>query len=139
MSASHHGLDNLIAIVDFNNQQADGPSHKMLCSETLEAKWSAFGWLVQRVDGNDIHAVAKALQTARNKVGVQPRVIICDTRMAKGVPFLEAREKNHFLRVEPDEWDLAIEALDEGFQAWDFPSTNRGSWSPRGNGSAHPP
>ena len=54
LSASHHGLDNLIAIVDFNNQQADGPSTKMLCSEPLDAKWEAFGWHTQRVDGNDI-------------------------------------------------------------------------------------
>ena len=44
----------------------------------------------------------------------KPRIIICDTKMAKGVPFLEAREKTHFLRVEPDEWQLALDALDAG-------------------------
>ena len=44
----------------------------------------------------------------------KPRVIICDTRMGKGVPFLEAREKNHFIRVEQHEWQQALEALAAG-------------------------
>jgi transketolase len=44
-------------------------------------------------------------------------VIICDTKMAKGVPFLEAREKSHFLRVEQHEWTQALEALEAGRQA----------------------
>ena len=114
MSASHHNLDNIIAVVDFNNQQADGPSQDMLCSEPLDDKWRAFGWHVQRVDGNDLSEVVKAFDTARNLDVAQPRVIICNTKMAKGVPFLEQRERNHFLRVEADEWDKAIEILDAG-------------------------
>lgn len=114
MSASHHKLDNLIAVVDFNNQQADGPSRQMLSSEPIIDKWEAFGWYAQRVDGNDIHCVADAFDKARQYSDARPRVIICDTRMARGVPFLEAREKNHFLRVDEHEWALAIKALDEG-------------------------
>lgn len=114
MSASHHRLDNLIAIVDFNNQQADGPSTEMLSSEPLDAKWEAFGWFTQRVDGNDIDALVKAFDAARRHDGAQPRVIICNTAMCKGVPFLEARDKNHFIRVEANEWELALKALDEG-------------------------
>ena len=114
MSAAHHGLDNLIAIVDFNNQQADGPSTEMLCSEPLDAKWEAFGWHTQRVDGNDIDAVRRAFDEARGCVEKKPRVIICNTHMCKGVPFLEARDKTHFIRVEPHEWELALSALDEG-------------------------
>ena len=50
---------------------------------------------------------------ARADDAPQPRVIICDTRMAKGVPFLEERERNHFLRVEPDEWTRALRAIEE--------------------------
>ena len=61
MSAAHHQLDNIIAIVDFNNQQADGPSTGILCSEPLEDKWQAFGWHCQRVDGNDLVALAESL------------------------------------------------------------------------------
>ena len=112
MSAAHHSLTNLIAVVDFNNQQADGPSQQMLCSEPLEDKWRAFGWFVQRVDGNDLDALVVAFDRARAHKEAQPRVIICDTTMAKGVPFLETRERNHFLRVAPEEWQQAIDVLD---------------------------
>lgn len=117
MSAAHWKLDNLICLVDFNNQQADGPSTTTLCSEPLAPKWEAFGWFTQRVDGNDIDAVRTAFDNARNLAEPKPRVILFDTRMAKGVPFLEAREKNHFLRVEADEWQKALAILDaEGVQ-----------------------
>ncbi|WP_202359517.1 transketolase [Mesorhizobium sp. 113-3-3] len=114
MSAAHHSLDNLIAIVDFNNQQADGPSTAMLSSEPVTDKFEAFGWHAQRVDGNDIDAVRVAFDRARSLKGPRPRIIVCDTRMAKGVPFLESREVTHFIRVEPHEWALALEALEKG-------------------------
>jgi transketolase len=113
-SASHWKLDNLIAIVDVNNQQADGPSTSVLNFEPLHAKWEAFGWHVQRVNGNDLDAVTSAFDKARELSEPKPRVIICDTKMAKGVPFLEAREMTHFLRVDSHEWDLALEALEAG-------------------------
>ncbi len=112
MSAAHWKLDNLIAIVDVNNQQADGPSREVLCSEPLVDKWRAFGWFAQRVDGNDLDALVTAFDAARAHLDRQPRVIICDTLMGKGVPFLEARDKNHFIRVDADEWDKAIALLD---------------------------
>jgi transketolase len=112
MSAGSFKLDNLIGIVDVNNQQADGPSTKVLCFEPLGPKFEAFGWHVQRVNGNDIDALVEAFDTARALSEPKPRIIICDTKMAKGVPFLEQRESNHFLRVEPDEWQKAIQILD---------------------------
>ena len=114
MSAAHHDLGNLICIVDFNDQQADGPSTKMLCSAPLTEKWAAFGWHVQRVDGNDIPALVAAFDAARALPDAKPRVIICDTRMCKGVPFLENREITHFVRVEPDEWARALDVLEQG-------------------------
>jgi transketolase len=112
MSASHWKLDNLIAIVDVNNQQADGPSRDVLSSEPVDGKFRAFGWHTQRVDGNDIDALVVAFDAARTYDGAAPRAIICDTLMGKGVEFLEQREKNHFIRVDADEWDKAIAALD---------------------------
>ena len=114
MSAGHWKLDNLICLVDVNRMQADGPSTGVLNFEPLPAKWEAFGWYAQRVDGNDIPALVRAFDAARALSEPKPRVIICDTKMAKGVPFLEAREKSHFLRVEQHEWTQAIEALDAG-------------------------
>ncbi|MDR6949684.1 transketolase [Pseudomonas sp. 2957] len=114
MSASHWKLDNLIAIVDVNNQQADGYSSEILSFEPIVDRWQAFGWFTQRVDGNDLDALVTAFDAARQHSGNQPRVIICDTKMGKGVPFLENREKNHFIRVEEHEWDLAMSNLAEG-------------------------
>jgi transketolase len=113
MSAAHHGLSNLICLVDINNQQADGPSTKVLGFEPLADKWAAFGWHVQRVDGNDLAAVLAAFDRARALTEAKPRVILFDTLMGKGVPFLETRDKNHFIRVDPPEWQQALAVLDQ--------------------------
>jgi transketolase len=112
MGAAHHQLDNLICLVDINNQQADGPSGKVLGFEPLADKWAAFGWYVQRVNGNDLEAVVAAFDAARALQERKPRVILFDTLMGKGVPFLEQREKNHFIRVDPPEWQQALQILD---------------------------
>jgi transketolase len=113
MSAAHYKLDNLIAVVDINNQQADGPSAGVLAFEPLIEKMNAFGWYAQRVDGNDLDAVVAAFDNAKTKNGGRPSMIIADTLMGKGVPFLEQREKNHFIRVDAHEWQLALRALDD--------------------------
>jgi transketolase len=112
MSASHHRLGNLIALVDVNNQQADGDSNRILGFEPLADKWNAFGWYVQRVDGNNLPAVLAAFDAARYHAGDKPRVILFDTLMGKGIPFLEQRDKNHFIRVDAAEWQQAIDILD---------------------------
>lgn len=112
MAAAHHRLGNLICLVDFNNQQADGHSVDMMSSEPVDQKFEAFGWHAQRVDGNDIEALVAAFDTARALTEDRPRVIICDTKMCKGVPFLEDREITHFVRVAPEEWARAIAHLD---------------------------
>ena len=113
MAAAHHRLANLVCLVDFNDQQADGPSREVLSAEPVEEKWRAFGWHVQRVDGNDIAALVAAFDRARALDEPRPRVIVCDTRLCRGVPFLERRERAHFVRVEPGEWARALAALDE--------------------------
>ncbi len=113
MGAAHHRLDNLICLVDINNQQADGPSTRVMGFEPLADKWAAFGWHVQRVNGNDLPAVVQAFDAARALAEPRPRVILFDTLMGKGVPFLEQREKNHFIRVDPPEWQQALAVLDQ--------------------------
>jgi transketolase len=112
MSAAHFKLDNMIAVVDINNQQADGPSKEVLAFEPLVDKFTAFGWFVQRIDGNDLDAVVAAFDAAADHPEPKPRIIVADTLMGKGVRFLEQREKNHFIRVEQHEWQLALNALD---------------------------
>jgi transketolase len=119
LGASHHQLSNLICLIDINNQQADGPSSKVMGFEPLVDKWQAFGWHVQRVDGNDLFAVRDAFDIARAVTEKKPRVILFDTLMGKGVPFLEAREKNHFIRVDPPEWQQALDILDSTYGSGD--------------------
>ena len=114
MSATQWRLDNLICLVDFNNQQADGPTREALAVGEEAPKWEAFGWFAQEVDGNDMGALKVAFDAARNLSEPKPRVIICNTTMCKGVDFLERREITHFVRVEQDEWAKALAKLDEG-------------------------
>ncbi|HRO28784.1 transketolase [Citricoccus sp.] len=115
--AAHHRLDNLIAIVDFNDQQADGKSSQMLGMDPVEAKFASFGWIARRVDGNDIATVLTTLEDLRTVDAAQPRVLIADTKLGKGVDFLENREKLHFMTVAPEEWTMAHDRLKESSQS----------------------
>lgn len=92
MSAVRHGLGNLIAIVDFDDQQADGKATDALCRTPIAPKRAAFGWHAQEIDGNDLPALVAAFDAARAASGKAPRVILVHTTMCKGVPFLEKRE-----------------------------------------------
>ena len=109
MAAAHHQLGNLLCVVDMNGLQADGPTAGVLRLEPVEAKWEAFGWRTVRVDGNDINALIEAFESV--PTGDTPAVVLCDTRVGRGVPFLETREKAHFIRIDEHEWDLARQAL----------------------------
>ena len=114
MACAHHGLDNVIAIVDVNALQADGPTAGVLRTEPVLDKWAAFGWKATRVDGNDLGALVAAFDAAAAHTG-SPSVIICDTRIGYGVPLLEQREKAHFMRVEAHEWATARAQLDDTY------------------------
>nr|WP_307282976.1 transketolase [Labrys wisconsinensis] len=109
MAAAHFRLDTLVALVDCNGIQADGPV--VLDMEPVAQKWQAFGFATQEIDGNDLPAVLDALAQARTEAG-QPHAIVLRTRPGKGVPTLERREKAHFVRVEPGEWQALREELE---------------------------
>ena len=102
MAIPHFRLDNLVAFVDCNGIQADGPI--VLRMEPIAEKWRAFGWEVRDIDGNDVSAIVEALHWARTTEGV-PHVIVLRTTPGKGIPSLERREKAHFVRIEPSDWD----------------------------------
>ena len=110
MGAAHHRLGNLLCVIDMNGLQADGPTRGVLRIEPVEAKWEAFGWRTVRVNGNDIAALVAAFDSVPAN-DEQPAVVICDTRIGSGVPFLETREKAHFMRIDENEWALARTAL----------------------------
>ena len=105
MAAGHFCLDGLVALVDCNGIQADGPL--VLDMEPVAEKWRAFGWDVTEIDGNDMHAIIGALMLARAKNG-KPKVIILRTLPGKGVAKIEASEKSHFFHVDVAEWDGII-------------------------------
>ena len=112
MSAAHYGLENLFVFVDLNNQQADGAPEKVMGLEPVELKWAAFGWGVHRIDGNSPGAILQAIGRAKAERGL-PHAILLDTQMGRGVRIFEQREKNHFIRVEADEWAVARRQLEE--------------------------
>jgi transketolase len=105
MSASHFGLDGLVALIDCNGIQADGPM--VLDMEPVGAKWRAFGWDVTEIDGNDMVAIVGALMLARKRNG-KPKAIVLRTVPGKGVPRIEGSEKSHFFRVDVRQWDSII-------------------------------
>jgi transketolase len=113
LACAHHGLDNVTAVVDVNALQADGPTRGVLRTEPVIDKWRAFGWHALRVDGNDVAALMDAFDELREHRG-SPGVLVCDTRIGRGVPLLERREKAHFMRVEQHEWQIARTQLEEG-------------------------
>jgi transketolase len=105
MSASHFRLDGLVALVDCNGIQADGPV--VLDMEPVADKWRAFGWQTSEIDGNDMRMIADALADARNRNG-KPKAIVLRTLPGKGVPRIETSEKSHFFRIDVAQWDGII-------------------------------
>jgi len=105
MSASHFKLDGLVALVDCNGIQADGPV--VLDMEPVADKWRAFGWQTSEIDGNDMKAVVGALADARERNG-KPKAIVLRTLPGKGVPRIETSEKSHFFRIDVAQWDGII-------------------------------
>ncbi len=120
MGASHHRLGHLTAMVDINALQADGPTAGVLRTEPVADKWAASGWFVRRVDGNDIGALLEAFDAvaAQARPDGPPSVVLCDTRIGRGVPLLEQREKAHFMRIGADEWQTCRDQLAAGRHSW---------------------
>lgn len=111
MAASSFGLDSLVAVVDCNGIQADGPT--VVQMEPVAEKWAAFGWDVSEVDGNDVGAVMEAFDLLRSADRL-PKAIILRTTPGRGIPTLERRERAHFVRVGQDEWGALRAELEAG-------------------------
>jgi transketolase len=96
MFAAAHKVDNLIATVDYNGQQIDGPTEKVLSLGNLKAKWEAFGWTVLESEGNNMLAVINILKEAKKLVGNEkPIVILLKTEMGFGVDFMAGTHEWH--------------------------------------------
>jgi transketolase len=115
MFAAHHKVDNLISTVDWNGQQIDGPTDKVMKLGDLGAKFEAFGWDVLHLDnGNDVDAVVAALENAKSRTGKgKPVVILMKTVMGKGVDFMEGHHEWHGIAPNDEQLQKALAQLPE--------------------------
>jgi transketolase len=114
MFAAHNKVDNLIATVDYNGQQIDGPTKDVLSLENLENKWLAFGWEVLKMDGNDMDDVLKTVEVAKSKLGNgKPICILMKTEMGKGIDFMEGTHEWHGIAPNDAQLENALSQLPE--------------------------
>ena len=111
MAAAHYKLNNLIAFTDYNKMQIDGYVHETMNVEDLNAKWNAFGWFVQRVNGHDFLDMNMAIERAKKEL-FRPSMIILDTIKGKGAFFAERRLDNHNMNVDYETAKEACRRLD---------------------------
>lgn len=115
MFAAHHKVDNLVSTVDWNGQQIDGPTKKVMNLLDLGAKFDAFGWEVVRLEkGNDPEAVVAALEKAKTFVGKgKPIVVLMTTTMGAGVDFMEGSHEWHGIAPNDEQLAKALAQLPE--------------------------
>jgi len=114
MFAPHHKVDNLIVTVDWNGQQIDGPTDKVISLGDIKAKFEAFGWQTLEMDGNDMDTVVKTLHEAKGLTGKgKPIAIIMHTIMGKGVDFMENDHNWHGVAPSDEQLQKALQQLPE--------------------------
>ncbi|MDO8965234.1 MAG: transketolase [Algoriphagus sp.] len=115
MYAAHHKVDNLIATVDYNGQQIDGPTEKIMDLLNLKAKWEAFGWEVNEIkEGNDMKSVLEGLEKAKSLTGKgKPVLNLLYTEMGFGVDFMVGTHKWHGSPPNDEQLAKALGQLEE--------------------------
>ncbi len=112
--AAHHKVDNLIATIDVNGQQIDGPTSKVMGLDNLKEKFLAFKWEVVEMEGNDMDAVVAGLLHAKTFLGKgRPIVILMKTAMGKGVDFMEGTHEWHGIAPNDEQLARALAQLPE--------------------------
>ena len=112
MLAAGQNVHNLTAIIDYNKWQATGRSQEIMRLEPLSAKWEAFGWHTQQINGHDLEAICKAFEEARLE-NTKPSIIIADTIKGKGISFMEDDNNWHYRTPNTEELEAAIKELRE--------------------------
>ncbi len=114
MFAAHKKVDNLVATIDWNGQQIDGPTKSVMALDSLKAKFEAFNWQVLEMDGNDMDAVVAGLNKAKTFVGKgKPIVILMKTEMGKGIDFMEGSHEWHGIAPNDEQLQKALAQLPE--------------------------
>jgi transketolase len=111
MFAAHHGLANLVALVDRNGQQALGYTEDVLEPTPLVQRWAAFGWDVDEVDGHDADGLAARLEELDVTSG-PPHLLLAHTTFGKGVSFMEGRIEWHYSPMSEEQYRQALAELD---------------------------
>jgi len=114
MFAAARKIDNLIATVDYNGQQIDGPVDEIISLGNLRAKWESFGWKVLEMNGNDMDDVVKTIKQAKTFTGKgMPIIILMKTEMGMGVDFMMGSHKWHGVAPNDEELKNALSQLEE--------------------------
>ena len=114
LSAPHLKIDNLISTIDWNGQQIDGPTNKVMNLGDLHAKFEAFGWITLEMNGNDMDEVIATVNKAKSLTGNgKPVVILMKTIMGKGVDFMEGHHEWHGIAPNDDQLAKALAQLPE--------------------------
>ena len=112
--AAHNKVDNLIATIDWNGQQIDGPTQQVLDLGNLTTKFEAFGWTVLQTDGNDMDALINTLEKAKLNIGKgKPIAIMMKTIMGKGIDFMENLHEWHGTAPNNEQLQRALNQLPE--------------------------
>ena len=114
MAAPKFKLDNLVAIIDHNNGQIDGPVNEVMDIEPLTDKFRAFNWDVQAIDGHDLGAIEKALGSAWAAKSGKPQLIVAKTIKGKGVSFMENNIAWHGNAPKKEDADKAVKEIENG-------------------------
>jgi transketolase len=122
MCTAKYHLDNLVAIVDYNRLQIDGPTDKVMPLDPLGDKWRAFNWRVFEIDGNDMTQVVEAIEAARKRRGL-PSVIIANTLKGRGVSYMESQLDWHGGKVIDDSLlEIALKDIQGGEEGGEDPN-----------------
>ena len=108
--SSHHKLNNLVAIIDYNKIQSLDSTENTLSLEPFADKFHAFGWNVLEVDGHNHDDLKKSFKRAINEAN-KPTVLICHTTKGKGVSFMENSVLWHYRSPQDEEFDAALQEL----------------------------
>ena len=114
MYAAHHKIDNIIATVDYNGQQIDGPTDEVMSLGDLKAKWESFGWEVIESNGNDMANLIAKMEEAKAKTGQgKPILNLMTTEMGFGVDFMVGTHKWHGVAPNDEQLADALNQLEE--------------------------
>jgi len=112
--ATQHKIDNIIATIDCNGQQIDGPVDEVMTLGNLRAKWESFGWVVLEMNGNDMASVIKVINEAKSLTGKgKPIAILMKTEMGMGVDFMMGTHKWHGVAPNDEQLQIALNQLEE--------------------------